>query len=57
MEVQCSKTGDHVLVCIDGRNIPNVTDYKITSSMRGGTELVLNIQLQSEITEFATSSS
>ena len=32
-----------------------VTDYKISSSMRGGTELEVKIRLDEDITEFVTS--
>lgn len=47
---------------IDGRAVLNVgsesievTDYKISSSMRGGTELEVKIRLDEDITEFVTS--
>ena len=42
-------------VDIDGNVIRNVTDYKVTSSADGTTELLLKLVFKNDITEFEMS--
>lgn len=42
-------------IVIDGNVIRNVSDYKLTSSADGTTELVLKLVFKSDITEFEMS--
>ena len=54
MELSVSQCGTLFIVTINGQEISNVKDYRIISSAREGTELMLKISLVDEIMEFAT---
>nr|WP_317379431.1 hypothetical protein [uncultured Faecalimonas sp.] len=52
MKVRIARLDSTIIVEIDGNRIKNVSNYKITSSANGETELELKISFESEFTEF-----
>lgn len=54
MDISISRTDD-VAVLQVGDVVMEIKDYKISSSMHGGTELEVIIPLTDSITEFSTS--
>lgn len=53
MEIEIAQLEDLFVVTIDGKEIQNVADFKITSSAHCGTELDLKIVTKDSIKEFA----
>ena len=53
-EITITSLDGLVVLDINGETVP-IKDYKISSSMRGGTELEVVIKLDGNIMEFATS--
>ncbi len=61
MEIAIRKRANHALIEIEGQCIP-IENYKISSSMHGGTKLeitlggsVVKLEAEDDITEFAMS--
>lgn len=55
--VKVERVDSVIEITIDKNVIKHVSDYKITSSADGTTELVLKLVFKSDITEFETSTS
>ena len=56
MEVSIQKMDERSFLKIGSESI-EIKDYKITSSMRGSTELVVMIPINDSVMEFSTSTS
>lgn len=54
IDISISCIGGRAILEVDGKGI-EIKDYKITSSMQGGTELEVVIPLVGSITEFSMS--
>lgn len=54
MDIKISRVDGRALLSVDGKCM-EIKDYKISSSMHGGTELEVIIFLTDSITEFSTS--
>lgn len=52
MNVYIERLDSVIEVEIDGNRIKNISDYKITSSANGMTELELKLSFESEFIEF-----
>lgn len=57
MEITVTKMESFFAVDIDGVEVKNVVDYKITNSAHGGTELELKIADASTVMEFVSTAS
>lgn len=56
-EICVERLGSVFEIKIDGRQIKNVSDYKITSSANGLTELELKLTFKGELAKFEMSAS
>ncbi len=55
MDLRIGHIDDAIIFNINGVDISNVVDYKITTSAHGGTEVELKIKLDDNVTELASS--